>query len=209
MTHRHTTRTVLGCMLGIALAAAATTAARSPQDPAGQGLTLASGKVSIAGTSNIHAFTATTTTVKVTRVQFGTRPATWEDALKPGALTAFEIAIPSATLLSGKDGLDKNMHKALKAEQHANITFRLVKLDAAPQADCWRATGVLNVAGVDRQVTLDLRTERNGDKLAIQGEAQILMTDFGIAPPKAMLGMLKTDPKVTVSFTTVLASPLS
>ena len=30
------------------------------------------------------------------------------------------------------------------------------------------------------------------------------MTDFGITPPKAMLGMLKTDPKVTVTFETVL-----
>ena len=28
------------------------------------------------------------------------------------------------------------------------------------------------------------------------------MTDFGITPPKAMLGMLKTDPKVTVTFET-------
>jgi hypothetical protein len=28
----------------------------------------------------------------------------------------------------------------------------------------------------------------------------LLMTDFGITPPKAMLGMLKTDPKVTVTF---------
>ncbi len=35
------------------------------------------------------------------------------------------------------------------------------------------------------------------------------MTDFGIAPPKAMLGMLKTDSKVTVSFETVLSVPLT
>ena len=33
------------------------------------------------------------------------------------------------------------------------------------------------------------------------------MTDFGITPPKAMLGMFKTDPKVTVTFETVLAMP--
>ena len=34
------------------------------------------------------------------------------------------------------------------------------------------------------------------------------MTDYGITPPKAMLGMLKTDPKVTVTFETVLSVPL-
>jgi hypothetical protein len=33
------------------------------------------------------------------------------------------------------------------------------------------------------------------------------MTDFGIAPPKAMLGMLTTDPKVTVTFDTLVAVP--
>jgi hypothetical protein len=37
----------------------------------------------------------------------------------------------------------------------------------------------------------------------------LLMTDFGIAPPKALMGMLKTDPKVTVSFQTLLAVPLT
>jgi len=35
------------------------------------------------------------------------------------------------------------------------------------------------------------------------------MTDFGIKPPTAMLGMLKTDPKVAITFETVLAIPLT
>ena len=35
-------------------------------------------------------------------------------------------------------------------------------------------------------------------------EVPLLMTDFAIEPPKAMLGMLKTDPKVTVTFEIVL-----
>jgi hypothetical protein len=35
------------------------------------------------------------------------------------------------------------------------------------------------------------------------------MTDYGIKPPTAMLGMLKTDPKVTVTFETVLTTPLT
>jgi hypothetical protein len=35
----------------------------------------------------------------------------------------------------------------------------------------------------------------------------MLMTDYGITPPKAMLGMLKTDPKITVTFEVVLAAP--
>lgn len=33
------------------------------------------------------------------------------------------------------------------------------------------------------------------------------MTDYGVQPPTAMLGMLKTAPKVTVTFETVLSVP--
>ena len=40
-----------------------------PRPSSSAPLTLASGRVSIAGTSNIHAYTASTTTVRVTRVQ--------------------------------------------------------------------------------------------------------------------------------------------
>jgi hypothetical protein len=53
----------------------------------------------------------------------------WEAILKPGALEAFEISIPAATLSSPKEGLDKNMHKALKATEHPDITFRLSRLE--------------------------------------------------------------------------------
>jgi len=72
-----------------------------------------------------------------------------------------------------------------------------------------RAVGILNIAGVEREVTLTLKTQQSEGILIVTGEIQLLMTDFGITPPKAMLGMLKTDPKVTVTFETVFAVPLT
>ena len=69
---------------------------------------------------------------------------------------------------------------------------------------------MLKIAGVEREVALDLKTDRNGlDAHRAPANVQLLMTDYGITPPKAMLGMLKTDPKVTVTFETVLAVPLT
>jgi len=53
----------------------------------------------------------------------------WSSALKPGAVEAFEIAIPAATLTSPRDGLDKNMHEALKVKDHPDIVFRLLRLE--------------------------------------------------------------------------------
>jgi polyisoprenoid-binding protein YceI len=181
--------------------------------PAEAPLAVDSARVTIAGTSNIHEYTASTTKVRVTRAQLGPLAAGanfWENALKPGAVSAFEIAIPAATLSSPKEGLDKNMYKALKVEEHADITFRLVRVEAKDNSTgAARAIGVLQIAGVEHEVALDITTKRTGSTLTVQGRLDLLMTDYGIAPPKAMLGMLKTDPKVTVTFETVLTIPLT
>jgi hypothetical protein len=78
-------------------------------------LAIDSARVTISGTSNIHEYTASTKVVRVTRSQVGSAIAGagfWTEELKPGAIEAFEVAIPAATLSSPKEGLDKNMHKA-------------------------------------------------------------------------------------------------
>ena len=130
--------------------------------------------------------------------------------LRPGAIEAFEVAIPAATLTSPKEGLDKNMHKALKVQEYADITFRLVRFETANKADgCARAIGMLRIAGVEKEVAIDITTKRKGSTLSVQGTMDMLMTDYGIKPPTAMLGMLKTDPRVTVTFETVLTIPLT
>ena len=174
-------------------------------------LAMDSARITISGNSNIHAYTASTTTVRVTRASLGAAaagPDVWANALKPGAVDAFEIAIPAATLTSPTEGLGKNMYKALKVTEHSDITFRLERVEAA-DAGSAKAIGILRIAGVERQVALALKTQRTAAGLMVTGETRILMTDYGIKPPTAMLGMLKTDPKVTVAFEVVLAIPLT
>jgi hypothetical protein len=56
-------------------------------------------------------------------------------------------------------------------------------------------------------MAFDLKTDRQTSALKVTGKADLLMTDYGIAPPKAMLGMLKTNPKVTATFEALLAIP--
>ena len=211
MRLRHSACSALGYAFTLTLATAPAVLAR--QQPAVPPLTVAQGRVTISGTSNVHPYTASTTAVRVTRVQLAAAvagPGFWDEIVKPGALEAFEVAIPAATLASPKEGLDKNMHKALKVNEHADITFKLRRLEQRPgPSGGLRAIGVLRIAGVEREVALEITTKRNESTLTVQGQLPLLMTDFGITPPKAMLGMLKTDPKVTVTFETVLAIPLT
>jgi polyisoprenoid-binding protein YceI len=101
------------------------------------------------------------------------------------------------------------MYKALKVKEFPDITFRLIRFEGGVDPAALRAKGVLNIAGVEREVMLGLTTTRDDVKFRVNGSLSLLMTDYGIAPPKAMLGMLKTDPKVTVTFETVLTIPLT
>ena len=169
-------------------------------------LTLTSARVSIEGTSNIHGYTASSTAVKIAAVDVD---AAGEDvlgrALEPNAIRAFEVVIPTATLTSPKDGIDKNMHKALKAAEYPEIRFRLRALDLAAGT----ATGQLTIAGVEKDVTLNVQVKRQSVGLAVTGATTLMMTDYGVTPPKAMLGMLKTNPKVTITFELVLSPSLS
>jgi len=193
----------------VVLAAAvvsSSTPAAAPRAP----LAIDTARVSITGSSNIHEYTASTTTVRVTRVALGAAAAgddLWTGVVKPGAIEAFEIAIPSASLSSPKAGLDKNMWKALKTDKFDTITFALKRLEPGAAPNAFKAVGTLRIAGVEREVALNVITERRNDTLAVRGTLALLMTDYGIQPPTAMLGMLKTDPKVTVSFETVLGVP--
>jgi polyisoprenoid-binding protein YceI len=193
-------RSAIGAALAVsaALMVGQVASAQSP-------LTIDKAKITIAGTSNVHDYTATTTEARVTRVQIasGVAGATfWDEVQKPGSLEAFDLAVAAETLKSTKEGLDKNMYKALKTKDNPQITFSLKRMEGA--AGALKAIGMLKIAGVEREVTLPLKTTRKGENLLVSGELDVLMTDYGIAPPKAMLGMVKADPKITITFEVLL-----
>ena len=105
MTLRHSPRTALRYTLAFGLSLAAATGALTGYTALTAPLTIAAGRIAIAGTSNVHEYTASTAIVRVTRVQLAAGvagPTFWDDVLKPGAVEAFEIAIPAATLSSPK-----------------------------------------------------------------------------------------------------------
>src|SRR5262245_3916981 len=183
-------------------------------------LTFSSARVSLEGTSNMHGYSASTTAVRLASVHVDGTPTgdVLGQLLAPGALKTLEIAIPAATLSSPREGIDKNMHKALKVEAHPDIRFRLRSLEpdgspagaGAKPGTAYRAFGWLTIAGVEREVVFNLAVERKGATLLVTGGTDLLMTDYGITPPKAMLGMLRTNPKVQIRLElAVAATPLS
>ncbi|MCU1386283.1 MAG: hypothetical protein JWL71_4980 [Acidobacteria bacterium] len=105
--------------LALSLFAAPLTGAAAP-------LAIDSARITISGTSNIHAYTASTTTVRITRAELAALPdgaELWAHALAPGGVAGFEVAVPAATLTSPREGLDANMHKALRTAGYPDIRW--------------------------------------------------------------------------------------
>lgn len=187
-----------GVMTAAVLAATTITA----QAPAP--LAVGSAKVTVTGTTNVHGYTAETTKVQLTGVKTGAFDGDlWSLVEKPALVESFGIVIPAASLHSTKDGIDKNMHKALKVTEFKDITYTVKTLEAAG-AGALRANGTLTVAGVSKPVVLDLKAQRAGSNLSVVGEIPLDMSDYGVKPPKAMMGMMRTDPKITIRIELVL-----
>ena len=58
---------------------------------------------------------------------------------------------------------------------------------------------------MERDIDLVLVAHEASGQLSVAGEKELLMTDFGIQPPKFMLGALKTDNRIVIRFSLVFA----
>ena len=180
---------------------------------------LAAGRVTIEGTSTLHDWHAEGRQIEGSvLVQEYELAVLWETT---GDLAPHELAptvrvdIPIASLTSGKRGMDEKMREALKADTYPLITYRLESAQHAARhaahADggsgslTLETTGVLTVAGVERTVELPMQVRRlSSDRLEVGGEASLRMTEFGIDPPRTMLGAIRAGDEVHVHWTWVL-----
>ncbi len=164
----------------------------------------ADSKLWIDGTSNLHSWSCKATTLdasvdvdKAAIAQFG--------ATAPKTLKRVEVKIPVKSLKCDHGGMDGNVYKALKVDGSPEISYILGTFEAAPgeskDAFTLHTIGKLAIAGKVNEVTMDVIATRmpDGSVKAI-GSIPVKMTDFGIQPPTAIFGRLKTGDEVKVNF---------
>jgi hypothetical protein len=101
--------------------------------------------------------------------------------------------------------MDRTMYKALRCAVPTDcedISGNFDVSSASGDSDySLRSTGALRVGGRENSVSFGVNVERlaNGTFRA-QGEVPILMTDYGIAPPTALFGVIRTGNYVVVRF---------
>ncbi|MEP5936390.1 MAG: YceI family protein, partial [Winogradskyella arenosi] len=61
-------------------------------------------------------------------------------------------------------------------------------------------SGKMTIAGVTKTISVDLTANLQGSNVILEGNKTFKMTDFGIDPPKALLGTIKTGDDITIVF---------
>lgn len=151
----------------------------------------------IEGTTNVDAFACEAATVQGIGTFDG--------------IAAAEVAVPVAALDCGKRRMNEDLYAALRAEAHPEIRFRLtgVVLEAPMEGADYRlrVSGRLALAGAERSVSLPVQARRRTDgTYRASGALAIRMTDFGIDPPTAVLGLVRAHDRITVRFDLVAAA---
>jgi hypothetical protein len=172
--------------------------------------------VQLLGTSNLHDWTIKGTVIEgyvdvneTCQLNPKVQELSGLSQVMASVKTHAEIPVPS--LKSGHSGMDKNTYKALKSDQYPRIIYNLdqISIRSQPQPPRMTATfdtvGRLSVAGATRTMPMTVTAEPLDDtQFRVSGQIALKMTDFGIRPPTALFGTLKTGDAMTIQFTWVL-----
>lgn len=156
-------------------------------------------KLWVEGTSTIHDWTMTAENF-----------AGAVDAAAAEDVKSVTVTVPVAALNSDNGTMNRKAHDALKAKSHPNVTYELdtAAIEEAMENGTFtlNTSGKLTMAGVTKSVTFAVQGEQLADGgTRYTGSTNILMSDFDIKPPKAMLGTLKTGNEVVVHFDVIVA----
>lgn len=164
------------------------------------------------GTSTMHNFECRSKEVsfKLEKDAATPNPANAAELLgliRSGAVRGVAMRVPVASLHSEKSGLDKNMLKAMEATKYPDVSFRLETHDVTPAAGdtiAIKAAGALTIHGQEHKVQLAARAWSGDGGVWLEGSDALLMSEYGIKPPKMMLGTVKVGDRVTVRYRLLL-----
>lgn len=121
-----------------------------------------------------------------------------------GQINQVSVDVAAGAMKSNRSTImDRLMHSALQAPEHPTISFVLDAPADGARGDAFSldAPGRLTLAGETRDVTISVEGERLDDgSIRFTGSHPLTMSDYGITPPTAMFGSLRTADDVVVHF---------
>ena len=194
MTRAHIAAAALLAMIGTAAGAQQTArVAVAPES-----------KLWIEGTSNLHGWSCKAEKLDAS-IDIDAVAAAQLTVAPPNALKRVSVKVPVKSLKCGHGAMDDNLYKALNADATSEVSYILAIFEAAPSESkdtfTLHTVGTLTIAGKENKISMDVIAVRLADgTVKATGMIPIKMTDFGIKPPTAIFGRLKTGDEVKVNF---------
>jgi len=114
------------------------------------------------------------------------------------------VEVESIKNTKGHGLMDKLTRKALKAEDFPKITYVFTSAETISNQEKLlkvRLIGDLTIAGKTNKVSVLTTINKSNTNVILKGVHQLKMTDYGVKPPKALLGTVKTGDEITIDFT--------
>ena len=157
-----------------------------------------SGTLNLFGTSTLHDWSMTAKQLQ------GSAQFNLSDKGELISVSALTFTLPVHNLKGEKESMNDNAYDALKADQYKNITFVMTssKVDAKGGNKYEiRANGNLTIAGVTRQIVMDVAAQVNADgTVACTGTQALKMSDYNVERPSFMFGAMKTGNDLKLSY---------
>ncbi|WP_396163169.1 YceI family protein [Flavobacterium sp.] len=158
---------------------------------------LAESKLVVDGTSNLHDWT-------IDAKSMGGKATFSIESGDLQEIKNLDFVVEAEKLVSGKSGMDKNTFKALKTSVNKKIIFKLIKVNKitaqAKNVYLVETQGDLTVAGATKRINQSFTIRLQGKKIIFYGKQKIDMTLYGVEPPTALMGTIKTGKDVVVDF---------
>lgn len=144
-------------------------------------------KLLIQGTSTIHDWESVIDMYSIT------------GNIQGESLTDLNVVVKSKSIKSGKSIMDDKTYDALKAEKFPEIIFRAESLSINETGIV--GLGTLEIVGVSKEKTIEaIIINQTATELKVKGTVKIRMSEFGIEPPTAMFGSIKTGDEIFITY---------
>lgn len=151
-------------------------------------------KVIISGTTNVNGFTCR---YNLKEMELPIRLA-YDDKLEQIQFSNAQLKLANNCFDCGGKAINKDFRELLKTEEHPEVELRLLYVDPPQPNDSKIGVGMeIKIAGTVRIYETRLYCKQQGD-IWVDGTIPLKLTDFGLDPPKKVLGMIKVHDEIKV-----------
>ena len=119
------------------------------------------------------------------------------------------VALQTSLFDCGLPLMTYDLKNTIKEKEHPNIVITFKSFERLPKYNLkeekFKGVMTISLAGVSKQFEVDCVIEAKPSGLInLSGGRQFLFSDFNLEPPKKMMGMIRTQEEINVSFNLVL-----